>query len=253
VNLTSGLDRAGKELIARRPLSRFIQIDRLVKVVIGTGTETTPAFYLPHARYTVFPDADPERSARSFALLDEAGRGVHDDWSQFPPDVAGLTVPLVQHELKAGKYRLTIEASPSCAWRVQVVLNSMMSWEAPPRAWLPPGPPPDPITLGNGASPLFQITEAGNYAMDLMVGGFNGRSPLPVRLCPFRLDLRAADRHSVHVATGESDRAEWPSWRFLGAGQWTVDMDTPCDWQLVVRPMIGPSGGGARWFYQAPR
>lgn len=248
MNLTSGLDRAGKELIARRPLSRFIQIDRLVKVVIGTGTETTPAFYLPHARYTVFPDADPERSARSFALLDEAGRGVRDDWSQFPPDVAGLTVPLVQHELKAGKYRLTIEASPSCAWRVQVVLNSMMSWEAPPRAWLPPGPPPDPITLGNGASPLFQITEAGNYAMDLMVGGFNGRPPLPERLCPFRLDLRAADGHSVHLATGESDRAEWPSWRFLGAGQWTVDMDTPCDWQLVVRPMIGPSGGGARWF-----
>jgi hypothetical protein len=238
----------GQRLISRRPLSRFIQIDRLVKVLTGTGTRTTPAFYLPHARYTVFPDADPERSARSFALLDEVGRGVFDDWSQFPPDVAGLTVPLVQHELKAGKYRLTIEASPTCAWRVQVVLNSMMSWEAPPRAWLPPGPPPIPITLGNGASPVFQIAETGNYAMDLVIGGFTRGPPHPKRLCPFRLDLRAADGHSVHLATGESDRAEWPSWQFLGAGQWTVDMDTQCDWHLVVRPMIGPSGGGARWF-----
>ena len=162
--------------------------------------------------------------------------------------MAGLTVPLVQHELKAGKYRLTIEASPTCAWRVQVVLNSMMSWEAPPRAWLPPGPPPISITLGNGASPVFQIAETGNYAMDLVVGGFTRGPPRPKRLCPFRLDLRAADGHSVHLATGESDSAGWPSWTFLGAGQWTVDMDTPCDWQLVVRPMVGPSGGGARWF-----
>jgi len=114
----------GQRIISRRPLSRFIQIDRLVNVITATGTHTTPPFYLPHARYTVFPNAEPERSARSFALLDEAGGGVHDDWSQFPPDVAGLTVPLVQHELKAGKYRMTIEVSPTCAWRVQVVLNS---------------------------------------------------------------------------------------------------------------------------------
>ena len=239
----------GQRIISRRPLSRFIQIDRLVNVITATGTHTTPPFYLPHARYTVFPNAEPERSARSFALLDEAGGGVHDDWSRFPPHVAGLTVPLVQHELKAGNYRMTIEASPTCAWRVQVVLNSMTSWEAPPRSWRPPGPPPDPITLRSGASPVFQIAETGDYAMDLVVEGFNGRDLLPDRICPFRLDLRAADGHSVHLASGKSDRAEWPpSWKFLGAGQWAIDMDTGCDWQLVVRPMIGPSGGGARWF-----
>ena len=182
----------GQRIISRRPLSRFIQIDRLVNVITATGTHTTPPFYLPHARY--------------------------------------------------------IEASPTCAWRVQVVLNSMTSWEAPPRAWQPPGPPPDRITLRSGASPVFQIAETGDYAMDLVVEGFNGHHPLPDRICPFRLDLRAADGHPVHLAGGKSDRAEWPSWKFLGAGQWTVDMDTPCDWQLVVRPMIGPSGGGARWF-----
>jgi len=84
--------------------------------------------------------------------------------------------------------------------------------------------------------------------MDLVVEGFNGHYPLPDRICPFRLDLRAADGHPVHLASGKSDRAEWPSWKFLGAGQWAVDMDTGCDWQLVVRPMVGPSGGGARWF-----
>ena len=239
----------GQRIISRRPLSRFTQIDRLVKVVNGTGTQTTPAFYLPHARYTVFPDADPERSARSFALLDEAGRGVRDDWSQFPPDVVGLTVPLVQHELKARKYRLTIEASPTCAWRVQVVLNSMMSWEAPPPAWRPRRPPPDPITLRSGARPVFlQIPQTGNYAIDLVVGGFNGSPSLPERLCPFRLDVRAADGHSVHLGSTEPNKGRWPSWTFLGAGQWTVEMGTRCDWQLVVRPMIGPSGGGARWF-----
>src|ERR1700736_6312973 len=118
------METLGQRIISCRPLSRFIQIDRLVTVATGAGTQTTAAFYLPHARYTVFPVADPERAARSFALLDQRGDGVRDDWSSFPPDVHGLSVPLVQDELQAGYYRLTIEtAGPGCAWQGQVVLN----------------------------------------------------------------------------------------------------------------------------------
>ena len=244
------LESLGQPIITRRPLSRFIQIDRLVTVLTGAGTQTTPAFYLPHARYTVFPEADPERSARSFDLVDQHGQGVHDDWTRFPPDVHGLSVPLVQHELKAGNYRLTIETDvPGCAWQVQVVLNSMLSWEGPPRAWRPSQPPPLPITLRRGEDPAFRIARTGHYVFDFSLGGFDGqRGTFPERFCPFNLSLRAADGHRLHLADGVENSTHWPSGAFLGAGQWAVEMETACEWALTIKPRIGPSGGGTRWF-----
>jgi hypothetical protein len=44
------LENLGQRIISRRPLSRFIQIDRLIGVFTGAGTETTPVFNLPRAR-----------------------------------------------------------------------------------------------------------------------------------------------------------------------------------------------------------
>jgi hypothetical protein len=136
------LETLGQRIISRRPLSRFIQIDRLVTVLTGAGTQTPAGFYLPHARYTVFVEAEPARAARSFAILNRAGEGVRDDWSRIPDDVINVPVPLVQHTLPAGNYRMTIEASPSCSWQARVVLNSMRSWAAPPPAWQPSQAPP---------------------------------------------------------------------------------------------------------------
>lgn len=244
------METLGQRIISRRPLSRFIQIERLVTVLSGAGTQTTRPFYLPHARYTVFPRADPERAARAFALLDQDGNGVRDDWSRLPPNVMGLSVPLVQHPLKAGTYQLTIETTgPSCAWEMQVVLNSMLSWEAAPKAWRPSQPPPPPITLRRDELPEFRIVRTGHYMFDFSIDGFDGTPGTSrKRFCPYRLGLRAADGHRVHLGEGGENRASWPSGAFLGAGQWSVEMETDCDWELTIKPRVGPSGGGARWF-----
>lgn len=249
----SATETFGQRIISRRPLSRFIQIDRLVTVLTGAGTQTTPAIHLPHARYTVFPEADPERAARSFAFVDQAGYGVRADWSNFPPDVLGLSVPLVQHELNAGSYRLTIEtASPTCAWRVQVVLNSMLSWAAPPPAWRQTLPPPAPIVLRRGDKPAFRVDQTGPYVMKFVLDGFDPGSVdwrrEIQRMCPFELNLRAADGHMVHLGRGTEESAEWPTGAFLGAGGWSVEIDTAGEWQLSIAPQVGPSGGGTRWF-----
>jgi hypothetical protein len=250
VNLSPALDCVGKELIVRRPLSRFIQIDRLVRVVTGAGTQTVPEFYLAHACYTVFVDAEPAWAARSFALLNTAGGGVTDDWTGIPDDVRGLSVPLVQHELPAGNYRMTIDASPTCSWRAQVILNSMRSWSAPPPAWRPSLPPPKPIVLGRGQSPDFRTESTGTYLTEFTVDGFRPglRAPRVRPMCPFQLALRAADGHAIPLGAGTGQEASWPSSVFLGAGEWHVEMETPCEWELTIRPKLGPSGGGANWF-----
>lgn len=246
----AGSETLGQRIISRRPLGRFIQIDRLVAVLTGAGTHTTAGFYLPRARYTVFVAAEPARAARSFALLSGTGEGVRDDWSRIPGDVDSVPVPLVQHTLPAGNYQMTIEAGPTCSWQAQVVLNSMRSWAAPPPAWQPSLAPPQPIMLGSGKSPDFRIDQTGTYLMDFMIDGFSAGISWPREKpdCPFRLGLRAADGHLVYLGGGTAKHADWPSGAFLGAGGWRVQMETECPWELVIRPMIGPSGGGARWF-----
>jgi hypothetical protein len=237
-------------VIARRPLSRFIQIDRLVTVLTGAGSQTTPAFYVPHARYTVFVDAEPARAARSFAFLNKAGDGVRDDWSRIPDDVINVPVPLVQHELPAGNYEMTIQASPACSWQAQVVLNSMLSWAAPPPAWRPSRLPPDPLTLGSGGSPDFRIEQTGSYQTDFTINGFTPRIAWRVEksICPFQLSLRPSGGHLVYLGGGKEKYAHWPGGAFLGAGNWNVEIETDCPWELTIRPMVGPGGGGARWF-----
>jgi hypothetical protein len=237
------VETLSQRIISRRPLSRFIQIDRLVNVITGTGTQTSSTFYLPHARYTVFPDADPPRAARSFEIVNDEGHRIFEDWRR----IGSISVPLVQTELRRGNYRIAIAMDPpTSSWTIQVVLNSMMSWEAPPKPWRSRFPPPKPIRLRGGDSSSFQISRTGHYAMDFEIGGFRLGTPMQglMRLCDFTLTLRAADGHTL---AWRSD-GHWPNGAFLGVGQWTVEMDTDCEWQLIIRPQVGPSGGGARWF-----
>jgi len=204
--------------------------------------------HLPHARYTVFMAYDPPEAVRSVSLIDRTGRGA-PDWSSVPVAAGEVIAPLVQHELRGGSYQLRVDAVAGCAWMAQVVLNSMLSWEAPPRVWRPSQPPPQPINLRSGEPPEFRIARTGHYAFDLSVGGFySDQHSFPERFCPFSLGLRAADGHRIQLAEGGEASASWPSWRFLGAGAWHVVMETECEWRLVVRPLVGPSGGGARWF-----
>jgi hypothetical protein len=250
MSLNAALDRAGKALIIRRPLSRFIQIDRLVTLLTGTGPGSSAPFYLPHARYTMFMSYDPPAAVQSVSLIDHSGRG-SPDWNSIGASAGEVVAPLVQEELTAGTYYLRIEATPTCCWMAQLVLNSMLSWEAPPRAFRRASSLPEPIMLGTGKNPDFRIEETGTYAMDLRVGDFApdiAPRHTPQALCPFSLSLRAADYRHHHLARGTEHDASWPSWVFLGAGDWTVLMETSCQWELVIRPMVGPSGGGAYWF-----
>jgi hypothetical protein len=125
----------------------------------------------------------------------------------------------------------------------------MLSWEAPPRAWRASEPSPEPVTVRSSEPPEFRIARTGHYAFDFSIEGFDGQpGTFPERFCPFDLDLRGADGHRLHLADGVEDRASWPSGAFLGAGQWTVEMETTSEWELTIKPRIGPSGGGARWF-----
>src|SRR5438270_3985511 len=149
VNLTTAVDRVGKDVIARRPLSRFIQIDRLVTVLVGMGSVTSSPLYLPRARYTIFMAYDPPAAVQSVSLVDSLGRGL-PDWASVPVPAGDVIALLVQHELGEGNYRMAIEASADCAWEAQVVLNSTLSWETPSRAFQRTSPVPDEIRLGSG-------------------------------------------------------------------------------------------------------
>ncbi len=128
---------------------------------------------------------------------------------------------------------------------VQVVLNSMLSWEAPPRPWRPELPPPEEMTVRSGQSPAFRVARTGYYDAAWTVGPPRviGRP-----MCPYSLDLRAADGHSIHMGDGTTAGDRRTSGAFLGAGRWTVDLNTTGAWQLVLTPWIGSRGGGARGF-----
>jgi hypothetical protein len=249
--VNSAAESWSQRIIGLPPLSRFFQIDRLVRVVTEKGSRTSRPFSLPHARYTVFVDADPPRAALAFSMRDQHDQGIEADWSRIPEDVLGVGVPLVQHELRRGVYRISIDAKlPSCWWQAQVVLNSMLSWKWPPRPWRPLVAPPEPIILRSGDSPAFRLLQTGDYGTDFMIDGFRPDNHVFTQtFCPFNLDLRAADGHLVHLGDGGTSQAAWPrDLYFLGAGDWTVEIETSCEWELVIKPRVGSRGGGTRSF-----
>ncbi|MBJ7610178.1 MAG: hypothetical protein JF887_12215 [Candidatus Dormibacteraeota bacterium] len=84
--------RASSLLLGSRPLSRFVQINRLVMLTTGAGSESSPPFWLPRARYTAFVDYDPEGAVRSFRILDARNRGF-PDWSSIPAEVGQVSAP----------------------------------------------------------------------------------------------------------------------------------------------------------------
>ena len=236
-------------MLGHRPLSRFFQIDRLANLVTQTGTQTSDPFHLPHGRYTIFVEADPPRAARAFELVNDRGFRFYQRW--VPDNIANVPVPAVQQELPAGEYRLRIEtASPSNAWQAQVILNSMLSWEAVPKPWERTLALPSAVRVANDTSPSFAIGQTGHYAIALSVEGFvPDQRVFPKEFCPFKLALRANDGHRIELAEGGRNTANWPPTPiFLGAGEWTVEMETTCEWWMTIKPMLGTSGGGARWF-----
>lgn len=236
----------GDAVIGRRPFSRFIQVDRLAAVHTGAGPTTTNRFRLPHGRYTVFAAYERPAAVTLFALADDQDRHL-PDWSQIPVRTGEFTAPLVQHELASGSYRIVIgTATPACAWQVQVILNSMLSWEAPPRQWRPSEPPPSETRVGSGDEPIFRITQTGRYDLRWTIG----EAPLeghPIR--PYWLNIRGSDGYVIHLGgTATPYRDDRTSGAFLGAGEWTVEIKTSFEWRLTISPVVGPLGGGARGF-----
>jgi hypothetical protein len=231
-------------MLGHRPLSRYFQIDRLIAKFAGKGTETLNGLKLPRGRYTVFLHVDPGDGVMSFAL-DSDGFRVFDEWLHWD----GLGCPLVQAELPSDSYALTVATRhPTASWEVQVILNSLLSWGRPPAPWRSATAIPSTIALSKGSSREFVIPQTGAYDLDLVIDGFDRSAQrLPARFCDFNLGLRASDGHRLLLGGGEGKRMSWPI-TFLGEGQWTVEMQTECEWSLTIRPMIGPSGGGAQWF-----
>ncbi len=209
-----------------------VQIDRLVVRETGSGSITTAAFALPHGRYTLFVDYDPMAAARSLAITDGTGRGLQVS------DAGGRSAPLVQHELHAGSYRLRIDAATAtCSWMAQLVLNAMLSDDAPPPSWESVLPRPESVTVRGDRSRQFRITRTGHYAPAWTRG-----------IGAYSLDLRAADGHAVHLGAQDAGGDRREGFVFLGAGDWTAEMTTGSDWHLVITPVLGPIGGGAHGF-----
>jgi hypothetical protein len=222
-------------------LSPVRQLDLLVVQRTGVGPSATDGFTLPDGRYTVFVEGDPDFCYRSFTLEDDHGRGIRQDWSYLPPNVAGPGVPLVQRELPRGVYHLVMTgAKPNCPWMVQVVLNSMLYKGVPPTPWRSPLGTPAPITLTNQTNPRFGIEQTGFYDPSWTI------SPNP---CTYAVDLRASDGHTIHLgdgtASGDSRRGG-PI--FFGAGSWQIEMVSACQWRFVLKPWMGDMGGGTRGF-----
>lgn len=85
----------GQAIIGRRPLSRFVQIDRLATVETGAGTTATRPIRLRHGRYAVLCGTTlPSRSDRSRSSMNAHGL---PDWGGIPVAPGEVVVPLVQH------------------------------------------------------------------------------------------------------------------------------------------------------------
>jgi hypothetical protein len=221
------------------------QIDRLVRRETGNGSATTEPFRLPRGRYTVFVNYDPPEAVRSFGLVHLANGAIPNLNATGADRVGDTSAPIVQQELLAGRYRIDVGTdSPSCSWDVQVVLNSMLTWGRAPQAWRPSVAPPKPITVRSGENPVFLLARTGRYNADWTVGP--GRSQHVTH--PHSLVLRAADGHAVHLGAANGDRGYRRNPHFLGAGEWTVEMTTDVEWELLIAPVVGALGGGTHDF-----
>ncbi len=221
------------------------QIDRLVARFTGQGSATSARFRLPRARYTVFVSYDPADTARRFSISTESGQS-WPDWSGLP--AAGfVTAPVVQELLPAGMYHVEVETStPTCAWDVEVVLNSMQSVGRPPPEWEQPSPPPAATTVRSDGPSSLSLGRTGTYLVDWTVGDDR---PGPRRtIHPYSLRLRAADGHAVDLGAASEGRDRRIDRVFLGAGEWVVEMETDVRWECVLTAVVGPTGGGSRGF-----
>ena len=238
----------GQGIIGRRPLSRFVQIDRLVARYTGIGSQTTAPVKLPHARYTVFINGDRLNEVRAFTLQDEHDVVLVDDhnWGRIPPNHIFMPIPLVQHEVPTGRYRMSIgTVTAACAWEIQVVLNSMMSWQTTPRPWRRTVPLPDAIRVRSGEKAQLRIARTGLYNIYLLV---EEEADEKKRFAPFTLQLEASDGYRVDLAQSDGFGLGTTEFVFLGAGDWSVRMSSQTDWQLGLMPRTGPMGGGAQAF-----
>jgi hypothetical protein len=221
------------------------QIDRLVARQTGSGSTTTASFSLPRALYTVFVAYDPPESVKSFAVVRQQDGPVPNSNAVGVRRAGDVIAPLVQHELPAGSYHVEIGTlSRTCSWDVQVVLNKMLSWRRPPRAWKPSAAPPHVIRMRSDDDPTFLLTQTGRYEPSWTVGP----DPRQHASHPYSVDLRAADGHTVHLGVATATGGRSVGFLFLGAGQWTVEMKTDFEWEFALTPVVGPTGGGARAF-----
>jgi hypothetical protein len=225
-------------------LNPYRQIDRLVARERGAGTAATVPFRLPRARYTVFNDYDPADAVNSFAIVDQRGRR-WPDWAKIPAPVGMVTAPLVQEELPAGVYHIEVGTmTPTCSWDVQVVLNSMMSLRIRPPEWRSSSAVPEVVRARSGNASVLRVTQTGRYDAAWTVG----RPSVRPAIRPYSLALRAADGHVVELGGADATSDHRVGSAFLGAGEWTVEMTTSEPWELMLSPVVGPTGGGARGF-----
>jgi hypothetical protein len=224
----------------------------------GAGSVTGAAINLPHGRYTFFSFADPPTCVKSVSLLNKDEASVADDASQRaamlnpPPGVAAgsqqMMPTMVQHELPSGAYRLKVKTgSAGCAWRVEQILNYILSDEAPPKAAVPPSAPALDVTLGNSSKDLqFNVAVAGIYHVRWSVTPCDRYSGDLVRNGSVE---HLGDGAGMAVAPGSfvgPQTSDAPM--FLGAGDWTARVTTRCFWQIQVAPWRGSTGGGGQGF-----
>ena len=235
------------------------QLDVNYATSTGIGSITMDPVDLPHGRYTFFSSADPADCVTSVALLDHNGATVVDDssWrraaaSTPPPGVVTVatqqTIPtMVQQELASGAYRVRVTAKTGCAWRVEQILNYMLSDETPLKPAPLPAAPDLDVNLGVSSTDLnFRIDTPGMYRVRWSV----------TPCATYSLDL-VRPGSVEHLAEGNAASAppggvigpmgsDGPM--FLGTGDWTARVNTRCFWQIEVSPWRGSIGGGTQGF-----
>jgi hypothetical protein len=226
----------------------------------GVGSVTGAPINLPHGRYTIFSFADPPTCVKSVALLNKDETPVADDASERaatlnpPPGVTMANQQMmpttVQHELPAGAYHLKVTTgSAGCAWRVEQILNYMLSNEVPPTPAVLTSAPAFDVTFGNASTDLgFHVDVAGIYHVRWSITPCDRYSG----------DLVRSNGGVEHLGDGTAQPvppgsligpqgSETPM--FLGAGDWFARVSTRCFWQIEVSPWRGSLGGGTQGFH----